>query len=148
MKNKLGAMLLGAGALASGVGIMAVVANAQTTTPTNSTAPQRILSSIVEKVRGHRPAGGDGVIASINGSTIVMAEEADEGSASYTVDATGLDISTLKVGDKVFVEGATSGNTVKATSISTSHGGHDKADAKDASGKDVETNDGQDGGKE
>ena len=51
MKNKLGAMLLGAGALASGVGIMAVVANAQTTTPTNSTAPQRILSSIVEKVR-------------------------------------------------------------------------------------------------
>jgi hypothetical protein len=107
------------------------------------------------KQHGHAPLGNDGIVSSINGTTIIMAEEADEGGASYTIDASTAtvtkdgatsDLSSIEVGDKVFVDGTVSGNTVMAKSISNGPKGHgflgqDKPDAKDANGNDIETND-------
>jgi hypothetical protein len=67
-----------------------------------------------------------------------MQEEAEEGGASYTIDATSATVTNngaaatiadIKVGDKIFVQGTTSGNDVTATSISLGHpekGGHRK----------------------
>jgi len=98
---------------------------ADTTTTTNSAATE-------PKTRGHAPLGGDGNITAISGTTITMQEEADEGGASYTVDASQAtvtnngataDLSALKVGDKIFVQGTTSGTNVTATSISLGFGG-------------------------
>ena len=79
------------------------------------------------KTKGHAPLGGDGTVTAINGTTITMQEEADEGGAIYTVNAgnatitnngAAADLSALKVGDKIFVQGATSGTNVTATSVS------------------------------
>lgn len=91
------------------------------------------------ETHGYRPLGGDGIIASINGSTIVVGEEADEGNASYTVDASKATISgkngvavaltDLKIGDKIFVAGSVSGTNVTATSISLGHP-HEKNDTE------------------
>ena len=77
-------------------------------------------------------------ISNITGSTITIGEEVDEGGASYTVNVgsatitkagVAATIADLKVGDKVFVQGAVTGNTVQATSISDGphggFGGHD-----------------------
>ena len=95
-----------------------------------------------DKAHGHRPLGGDGVVASISGTTIVVSEESDEGGASYTVDASkatvtkngaSASLSDIKVGDKIFVDGAVNGNTVSATSISLGHRGDD-GDADDTDG--------------
>jgi hypothetical protein len=94
---------------------------------------------------GHAPLGGDGVVSSVSGSTIVMAEESDEGSASYTIDASAAtimnngvagSISDIKAGEKIFVKGATSGTNVTATSISIGHPGGrgDKAGDTDGTG--------------
>ena len=100
-------------------------ATTDTTTTTDSTATE-------PKTRGHAPLGGDGNITAINGTTITMQEEADEGGASYTVDTSQATItnngataalSALKVGDKIFVQGTTSGTNVTATSISLGFGG-------------------------
>ena len=102
--------------------------NTATTDTTTTTNPAKAEP----KTRGHAPLGGDGNITAINGTTITMAEEADEGGASYTVDASQAtvtnngataDISALKVGDKIFVQGTTSGTNVTATSISLGFGG-------------------------
>lgn len=85
-----------------------------------------------EGAHKHFPMGGDGVVASVNGTTIVMAEESDEGNGSYTVDASTATVtnegataklSDLKVGDKIFVEGVTTGTSVKATMVSLGHPG-------------------------
>jgi hypothetical protein len=86
--------------------------------------------------------GGDGVVSSITGTTIVVGEESDEGGASYTIDASKATITNngaaatladVKVGAKIFVQGTTSGTNVVATSISVGgHGGHmDKANDTD-----------------
>ena len=85
------------------------------------------------KTHGHAPLGGDGVVSSISGSTIVVGEESDEGGALYTVDASkatvtnngaSASLSDIKVGAKIFVEGRVNGTSVVATSISLGHHGH------------------------
>ncbi len=142
--------------LGLGAGIVGIV-SAQNTTASPLTNSVNSTTSVdtpepgdlpdtpnVSKTHGHAPLGGDGIISSINGTTVVIAEEADEGGASYTVDASGATItksgvagklSDLKVGDKVFVQGTVNGTNVTATSISNGfHGGH-KPD------NDIETND-------
>ena len=105
-------------------------APASTPSPAPTSAPAAVATP---KTHGHAPMGGDGVIASINGKTIVMSEEADEGGASYTVDANNAavtnsgaaaQITDLKVGDKIFVQGTVSGTNVAATSISKGHMGN------------------------
>lgn len=120
------ALLTGAGA---GIASLASAQSSATPAATVSTT----TSTPDMKTRGHAPLGGDGNITSINGTTIVMAEEADEGGASYTVDASNATItkngtasalSALAVGDKIFVKGTTSGTNVVATSISSGHGSH------------------------
>lgn len=99
-----------------------------TTNGTNVTATSLSLGRGMKG--GHAPLGGDGNIVSISDTTIIMQEEADEGGATYTVDAsnatvtnngTTADISALKVGDKIFVQGTTNGTNVTATSISLGH---------------------------
>ncbi len=79
---------------------------------------------------GHAPAGNDGNITAINGNTITMQEEADEGGASYAVDASNATVtnngvastvSNLKVGDKIFVQGTVTGTNVAATEVSVGH---------------------------
>jgi hypothetical protein len=87
--------------------------------------------------QGHAPLGGDGIVSSINGSTIVMGEESDEGGASYTIDASKATVtingaagslSSITVGQKIFVQGTVSGTSVVATSVSVGHpGGHNEA---------------------
>jgi hypothetical protein len=157
MNNKLvyivagACLVLGSGA---SIAIQAFAQQNTTATPTVQTQNQATTTPVVSKdasdtnepaetsepadsnTHGHRSLGGDGVISSINGTTIVMAEEGNEGSASYTVDASSATVtnngvvaklSDLKVGDKVFVDGAVSGMTVKATSISLGHPGENKA---------------------
>ena len=99
--------------------------------------------------QGHKPLGGDGVVSSISGTTIVMAEESNEGGSSYTIDASSAiftnngvsaKLSDIKVGDKIFVEGNVSGNSVKATTVSLGHPGDKNGnDANEKSG--TETND-------
>lgn len=80
--------------------------------------------------KGHVPLGSDGNITAIDGTTITMQEEADEGSISYTVDISNatitnnginVAISSLKIGDKIFVQGTTNGANIVATSISLGH---------------------------
>ena len=88
----------------------------------------------VAETQKHAPLGGDGVVASINGTTIVMGEESNEGGASYTIDASKATITNngaagaltdVKVGAKIFVQGTTTGTNVVATSISVGgHGSH------------------------
>ncbi len=78
----------------------------------------------------HAPLGNDGNINAINGTTITMQEEANEGGASYNVDASkatvtnngaAATISDLKVGDKIFVRGTVTGTNVAATTVSVGH---------------------------
>lgn len=96
------------------------------------------VPGVAEKSHGHAPLGGDGVVSSITGTTIVVGEESDEGGASYTIDASKATVTNngvagtladVKVGEKIFVQGTTSGTNVAATSISVGgRGGHmDKA---------------------
>src|SRR5258708_11287505 len=63
---------------------LAGMAAAQTTAPATSTGTATVQT---DRPQGHAPLGNDGVINAIQGATITMAEEADEGGASYTVDA-------------------------------------------------------------
>jgi hypothetical protein len=87
--------------------------------------------------------GGDGVVSSINGTTIILGEESNEGGASYTVDASKAtitnngvagSISDVKVGQKIFVQGTTVGTNVSATSISVGHKGEKVGEANDTDG--------------
>jgi len=114
-----------------------------TTAPSTTTAPATAAES-----RGHAPLGGDGVISSINGTTIVMTEEADEGGAAYTVDASNATVTNngvagnladLKVGDKIFVQGPVNGTNVTATAVFVGRGackgfGYDKNNQSDNDG--------------
>ena len=95
------------------------------------------------KTHGHAPLGGDGVVVSVTGTTIVIGEESDEGGASYTVDASKAtfmvngaagSLSDVKVGEKIFVQGTTSGTNVTATSVSVGHRGEMGDKAGDADG--------------
>ena len=150
LKNKATLAIAGIMTLVGAIGGTAIVASAQSST-TSTNTPVTINSNIAtsavdmpesandpvdtgtDKAQGHRPLGGDGVVVSISGTTIIVGEESNEGGASYTVDASkatfsGKDgatatLSSIKVGDKIFVEGAVSGTTVSATSISLGHGG-------------------------
>ena len=144
------------------LGIVGSAAFAQTASSQATTAPVSVAQKVVDpvdtqgdaaepKTHGHRPLGGDGVVAAITGTTLTMAEESDEGSASYTVDASKATISKdgvaatlsdIKVGDKVFVDGTTSGTTVVATTVSLGHPGDRGHDGNEG----PETNDGPDGG--
>jgi hypothetical protein len=154
MNNKLVYIVAGAALLLGSVGSIAIQAYAQSTNATPTTTPVvQTQTSAQTQVQdqnttndketndpgdvshGHRPLGGDGVVSSITGSTIVMGEESDEGSVSYTVDASSATItnngaaaqlSDIKVGDKIFVEGAVTGTNVKATSVSLGHPGYQK----------------------
>ena len=150
IKNKLSAPLTLAGmglvGLLVGIGAIASAQSATTSSPATvtTTSSSNTTQNTVDKPESandptdgktgsaghHAPLGGDGVVSSINSSTIVMAEESNEGSASYTVDAskatvtsdgTSASLSDIKVGDKVFVKGAVSGTNVAATSISLDH---------------------------
>jgi hypothetical protein len=142
MKMKLPMLAVGMltlGAVAS-VGMQAFAQ-----TPTTTSATPTVTTSTDTKENHHAPMGGDGIISAISGTTITMAEEADEGNASYTIDASAVtNMSSIKVGDKIFVEGTINGNNVVATSISLGHPGHrnEAPEAKDANGNDIETNDG------
>jgi hypothetical protein len=111
---------------------------AQTTVDTPEPGDVADVPGVAEKAHGHAPLGGDGVVSSITGTTIVVGEEANEGGASYTIDASKATVTNngaagtladVKVGEKIFVQGTTSGTNVVATSISVGgHGGHmDKA---------------------
>ena len=145
MNNKLVYIIAGAALLLGSVGSIAIQAYAQstTTTPvptvqtqTQVTTPATTTEPAETNTHGHRPLGGDGVISSITGNSIVMAEEGDEGAASYTVDASKATVTNngaaatladLKVGEKVFVDGPVTGTTVTATTISLGHPGENKA---------------------
>jgi hypothetical protein len=160
-KDKMSKYLIG-GAMAvvglvAGIATMAAAQSATTTTtPATNTAVTTQTSQTVDtpepgdvpdvagtKTHGHAPLGGDGVVSSINGTTVVIGEESDEGGASYTVDASKATVtlngvagslSDIKIGEKVFVQGAVSGTNVVATSISVGHKGEaDKAGDTDGS---------------
>lgn len=138
--TKTAAMLLTAAGLLGGVaGTVAFQTKAQTTTAAaaTSTAQTATAANGTAQTRphGHAPLGGDGNITAINGNTITMQEEADEGGALYTVDASNATVtnngatstlSALKIGDKIFVQGTTSGNNVVASSVSLGHPGGQK----------------------
>ncbi len=157
LKNKISTTLLAGGMAVIGmIAGTAFIASAQTssttavTPATTSVTAQTAVDTpepgdvadvpgVTEsKTQGHAPLGGDGVVASITGTTIVMGEESNEGGASYTIDASKATVTNngaagtladVKVGEKIFVQGTTSGTNVTATSISVGgHGGHmDKA---------------------
>lgn len=80
----------------------------------------------------HAPLGGDGIVTSINGTTIMMQEEVDEGGEIFTVDASAATvtkdgaastIASIAVGDKIFVKGTVNGTNVIATEIMDGHKG-------------------------
>jgi hypothetical protein len=154
LKNKLAiSALAGAMALVGMIGGTALMASAQTATTT--TAPAAVTNSsgsttgavdtpesandpadtgTGSETQHHAPLGGDGIVSSISGTTIVIGEESNEGGASYTVDASKATVTNngaaatladIKVGDKVFVQGSVNGTSVTATSVSLGHpGGH------------------------
>ncbi len=153
-------VIAGASLLVGALGFSSILAYAQTSaTPTNT--PAAVISSgstatsavdtpesandpaDTGKAHGHAPLGGDGVVVSINGTSIVIGEESDEGGASYTVDASkatvtnngaSASLSDIKVGDKIFVEGAVNGTSVTATSVSLGHHGGHMEKANDTDG--------------
>ncbi len=107
------------------------IVSAQTPNPTTTPSDSSAKSGMHRG--GHAPLGGDGNVTAINGTTLAMQEEADEGGALYTVNASNAivtkdgnsaQLSDIKVGDKVFVKGTVDGTTVTATSLSAGfHGG-------------------------
>lgn len=145
MKNKTAPIIAGAMAVVGLIAGVATMAGAQSvsTTSSSSTAITSTQPSTQEQ-HGHAPLGGDGVISSINGTTIVVSEEADEGGASYTIDASKATITNkggatatladLKIGDKIFVQGAVNGTSVSATSISLGHPERVGKEANDTDG--------------
>jgi hypothetical protein len=163
LKNKVTTFLLiggmGLTGLVAGVATIASAQSASTTiapVATTTVAPTTVDTpepgdtpdapgAVESKTHGHAPLGGDGVVASISGTTIIVSEESDEGGASYTVDASKATVTNngvagsladVKVGEKIFVEGVTTGTNVAATSISIGHKGGrgDKGNDADGSG--------------
>lgn len=137
MNTKLRTALITGGAiiagLTAGVGAMASAQTLAGTTTASSTVQGTSTSKTTvsgSKIHGHAPLGGDGIVSSINGNTVVMAEESDEGGTSYTIDASGASVtkdgvaaklSDIQVGAKIFVQGTTTGTSVMATTISLGH---------------------------
>jgi hypothetical protein len=150
-KKILGGVLVLCGVLAGAAGSVAFVTSAQTTTPNVTTTTPVVQSATNEqgeKAHGQAPLGGDGIVQSVNGTTIIVGEEANEGGASYTIDASKATftkdgnpatISDVTVGSKVFVEGSVNGTNVVATSVSLGHHGHESngKEAADDNGKDA-----------
>ncbi len=141
-------LVVGIGAIASAQTItnkattIPVVQTANTSASTSVDTPESAndpADTDTNETHAHAPLGGDGVVSSVNGSTIVVSEESDEGGASYTIDASkaslvGKDGATItladiKVGSKLFVEGSVNGTNVSATSISLGHP-HEQNDAE------------------
>ncbi len=127
-KKVVSGLLVGLGAIAGTLGSMAMTVGAQTTGTTTSTTQSS--SDMIMKHRGHAPLGNDGVVSSVSGTTIVIAEESNEGGASYTVDASkatftkngaAATIADITVGSKIFVQGTVTGSSVVATSVSVGH---------------------------
>ncbi len=128
--------ILAATALAGMTMGLSFMANAQTPTATIATSPTLTTSTaptMPQHMMGHAPLGNDGTVTAVNGTSITMTEEANEGGAAYTVDATGATImkagaagqlSDIKVGDTIFVTGTVNGTKVTATAISDGMGGH------------------------
>lgn len=121
-------------ALMGGVGAgYAGLASAQTTTA-DALGTTTAVHRGDREGRGagkHAALGNDGVVTSVTGTTIVMNEEADEGGAAYTVDASGATVrkngatstvSAITVGDKIFVKGTVTGTSVVATEIRDGRG--------------------------
>jgi hypothetical protein len=135
--TKKGAVLLSTlgliGGIAGTVAMQTHAADAATTAATTtSTTSATTTGTTQTRPHGHAPLGGDGNVTAINGTTITMQEEANEGGASYTVDASKATVtnngaaaalSDIKVGDKIFVQGTTNGTNVTATSLSLGHPG-------------------------
>ncbi len=106
--------LLGGGALAG----YASLAGAQTTTGTTGTG--------ASQMRLMQSPHVDGTISAINGSTITITEEANEGGGTVTIDASGATftkdgktatLSDFKIGGKVFAVGTVNGTNVVATKV-------------------------------
>jgi hypothetical protein len=119
---------MGAGAFALAGAQSAAAADTSTTTANAAAGP----APTAMHPHGHAPLGGDGIVASISGTTLTMTEESDEGGATYTVDASSATVSkdgasaslsSIAVGDKIFVKGTVSGTSVVATTINDGHGG-------------------------
>jgi predicted lysophospholipase L1 biosynthesis ABC-type transport system permease subunit len=132
LQQKLGTPLIAA-ALIAGIGAGAfALAGAQSAAAADTSTTTTPTAASGTHPQGHAPLGGDGVVASISGTTLTMTEEANEGGATYTVDASNATItkngaaaslSSIAVGDKIFVKGTVTGTTVVATSINDGHGG-------------------------
>ena len=131
--TKKGALLIGTLGIVGGMAATVAMQTQATTSTTTAPTPSATTSSAVNRPHRHAPLGGDGNITAISGNTVTMQEEADEGGASYTVDASNAivtnkgstaTLTNLKVGDKIFVHGTTNGTNIVATSISLGHPGH------------------------
>lgn len=126
--KKIIALMTVLGLLVGGAAVMGFQAYAQQNPPASQPQAQAQSQAVPNTQsptgscnckHGSSLLGGDGVISSINGTTIVISEEANEGGASYTVDASAItNLPSIKVGDKIFVQGTVNGTSVKATSIS------------------------------
>lgn len=165
LKEKMSKYLLTGGMALTGlvVGIGAVASaqsiNTQpTTTPVVQTANTSASTSVDTPESANDPADsdatdgkeqakpGDGTVSSINGSTIVVTADPEEGGASYTVDASKasvvddsgakLTLADIKVGSEVEVKGSVSGTNIAATSISLGNPNeaHDAETNDDAGG--------------
>lgn len=137
------------GLIAGIAGIAAAQSATSTSAPTTTSVNQTVDTpepgdvADAPKTHGHAPLGGDGVVSSVTGTTIVMGEEADEGGASYNIDASKATITVngaagtladVKVGQKIFVQGTTNGTNVVATSVSVGHPGKHMERAGDTDG--------------
>jgi hypothetical protein len=159
LKNKSAVFLAGGMALAGLLAGVATIASAQTATTTASPVNTSVKTQTVDTpepgdvadvpgvaeqaTHAHSPLGGDGVVSSISGNTIIVSEESNEGGASYTVDASKASVTNngatasltdIEVGAKIFVQGTTSGTNVSATSISIGHRGNHIEKANDTDG--------------
>src|SRR5438105_601420 len=92
ISKKIAVLFSGLGLVIAGAaGTIAMQTHAQTaasaTTNQNNASTGNTAATDQPKTRGHAPLGNDGNVTAISGTTITMQEEADEGGASYTVDA-------------------------------------------------------------
>src|SRR6266404_3362764 len=87
ISKKAAVLLTGLGLIAGTAGTIALQTHAQTPTTSTVAATDATATSTTTQPMGHAPLGGDGNITAISGTTITMQEEANEGGASYTVDA-------------------------------------------------------------
>lgn len=129
--KKAAVLLCSLGLIVGVIGTVSLQARATSTTTDQATVTAT-EKTVDTRPSGHAPLGGDGNVTAINGTTITMQEEANEGGASYVVDASQATVtnngvnaalSDVKVGDKIFVQGTTNGTNVTATSISLGHPG-------------------------